>query len=154
MGRVDLDQALQSARDALARQVASSGARITSTPLGEVHGHAAMLQMLLQNLLSNALKFVDAGEAPQVAFSAFDDGPTRVLQVRDHGIGISADAASRLFKPFQRLHTRRRYEGSGLGLALAHRIVEVHGGSISVTPAEGGGSCFTVRLPRSPAEDL
>lgn len=154
MGRVNLDQALQSARDALARQVASSGAHITSTLLGEVHGHATMLQMLLQNLLSNALKFVDAGEAPQVAFSAFDDGPMRVLQVRDHGIGISADAASRLFKPFQRLHTRRRYEGSGLGLALAHRIVEVHGGSISVTPAEGGGSCFTVRLPRSPAEDL
>jgi signal transduction histidine kinase len=152
MGSVDLDEALQAARDALAAQIASNDARITATPLGQVHGHAAMLQTLLQNLLSNALKFVNAGEAPQVAFSAFDDGSMRVLQVRDRGIGISADAASRLFKPFQRLHTRRRYEGSGLGLALARRIVEVHGGSISVAPAEGGGSCFTVRLPKAAGE--
>lgn len=148
MARVDLDQALQAARDALAQQIANSGARITTSPLGGVTGHRAMLQVLLQNLLSNALKFVEAGKAPDVEFSAFDDGPDRVLQVRDHGIGISAEGAARLFKPFQRLHTRRRYEGSGLGLALVHRIVDVHGGSISVAPADGGGSCFTVRLPR------
>ncbi|MCE4553814.1 sensor histidine kinase [Roseateles cellulosilyticus] len=150
MARVDLDQALQAARDGLAQQIANSGARITTAPLGHVTGHSAMLQVMLQNLLSNALKFVEAGKAPEVEFSAFDDGPDRVLQVRDHGIGISAEGAARLFKPFQRLHTRRRYEGSGLGLALVRRIVDVHGGSISVAPAEGGGSCFTVRLPRGP----
>lgn len=147
MTHVDLDRALQAARDALAQQIEKSGARITTAPLGGVTGHPAMLQLLLQNLLSNALKFVEAGKAPDVAFSAFDDGPDRVLQVRDHGIGISAEGAARLFKPFQRLHTRRRYEGSGLGLALVRSIVDVHGGSISVAPAEGGGSCFTVRLP-------
>lgn len=144
---VDLDAALQAARDALAQQVVQSGARITSTPLGRVPGHATMLQLLLQNLLSNALKFVEPGATPQVEISAHDDGPLRVLQVRDHGIGIAPGDAARLFKPFQRLHPRRRFDGSGLGLALCRRIAEAHGGSIGVAAAEGGGSCFTVRLP-------
>ncbi|MFG6468035.1 ATP-binding protein [Roseateles sp. BYS87W] len=145
--RVDLDLALQSAREALAQQIQQSGAQITSTPLGQVDGHPAMLQVLLQNLLSNALKFVEPGRSPQVEFSAHRDGSALVLQVRDHGIGIAPDDAARLFKPFQRLHPRRRFDGSGLGLALCRRIAEVHGGEIGVTPAEGGGSCFTVRLP-------
>lgn len=148
MQRVDLDLALQSARDALAQQVLQTSARITSTPLGSVSGHPAMLQVLLQNLLSNALKFVEPGRTPEVEFSACDEGDMHVLRVRDHGIGIAPDDAARLFKPFQRLHPRRRFEGSGLGLALCRRIVEVHGGRIDVTPAEGGGSSFAVRLPR------
>jgi signal transduction histidine kinase len=85
---------------------------------------------------------------PDVSLRAFDDGPMRVLRVQDNGIGIDPEAAARLFQPFHRLHTRRRYEGTGLGLAITRRIVELHSGRIEVQPAPGGGSCFTLRLPR------
>ncbi|MEY3296624.1 MAG: hypothetical protein RLZZ451_2672 [Pseudomonadota bacterium] len=145
---VDLDALLQAVREALAQRLAQTGARIDAAPLGRVLGHPAMLQLVLQNLLSNAVKFVEPGRVPEVSLRAFDDGPMRVLRVQDNGIGIDPDAAARLFQPFHRLHTRRRYEGTGLGLAITRRIVELHGGRIEVQPAPGGGSCFTLRLPR------
>jgi signal transduction histidine kinase len=148
---VDLDTLLQAVREVLAQRLAQTGAHIEAAPLGRVLGHPAMLQLVLQNLLSNAVKFVEPGRVPQVSLRAFDDGPMRVLQVQDNGIGIAPDAAVRLFQPFQRLHTRRRYEGTGLGLALTRRIVELHGGHIDVQAAPGGGSCFTLRLPRADA---
>jgi len=146
--RVDLDAALQATRESLAHQIERLGARIDSAPLGFVRGHPAMLQLLLQNLLSNAVKFVEPGRTPEVRIRTFDEGPMRVLQVQDNGIGIDTAAAARLFQPFQRLHPRRRYEGSGLGLALALRIAELHGGAIQVRPVPEGGSCFSVWLPR------
>lgn len=146
--RVELDALLLAVRDALSQRLAHSGARIEAGALGAVRGHPAMLQLVLQNLLSNAVKFVEPGRVPEVTLSAFDEGPMRVLQVQDNGIGIDPEAAQRLFQPFQRLHPRRRFEGTGLGLALARQIVELHGGRIDVAPAPGGGSCFSVRLPR------
>ena len=145
---VDLDALLQAVREALAQRLAQTGARIDAAPLGRVLGHPAMLQLVLQNLLSNAVKFVEPGRVPEVSLRAFDDGPMRVLRVQDNGIGIDPEAAARLFQPFHRLHTRRRYEGTGLGLAITRRIVELHSGRIEVQPAPGGGSCFTLRLPR------
>ena len=147
---VDLDALLQAVREAMAQRLAQTGARIDAAPLGRVLGHPTMLQLVLQNLLSNAVKFVEPGRVPEVSLRAFDEGPMRVLQVQDNGIGIAPDAAARLFQPFHRLHTQRRYEGTGLGLAITRRIVELHGGRIEVQPAPGGGSCFTLRLPRPP----
>jgi signal transduction histidine kinase len=141
---------LQAVREALAQRLAQTGARIDAAPLGRVLGHPAMLQLVLQNLLSNAVKFVEPGRVPEISLRAFDEGPMRVLQVQDNGIGIDPDAAARLFQPFHRLHPRRRYEGTGLGLAITRRILELHGGRIEVQPALGGGSCFTLRLPRPP----
>jgi signal transduction histidine kinase len=148
---VDLDALLHAVREALAQRLAQTGARIDNAPLGRVLGHPAMLQLVLQNLLSNAVKFVEPGRVPEISLRAFDEGPMRVLQVRDNGIGIAPDATARLFQPFQRLHTRRRYEGTGLGLAITRRIVELHGGRIEVQATPGGGSCFTLRLLRAQA---
>jgi signal transduction histidine kinase len=147
---VDLDALLQDVREALAQRLVQTGARVDAEPLGQVLGHPAMLHLVLQNLLSNAVKFVEPGRVPEISLRAFDEGPMRVLQVQDNGIGIDPDAAARLFQPFHRLHPRRRYEGTGLGLAITRRILELHGGRIEVQPALGGGSCFTLRLPRPP----
>ncbi len=147
---VDLDQLLAQAREALGQLLASSGARLEVGHLGRVHGHPALLQLVLQNLLTNAVKFVEPGQVPHIRIQAHDEGAICALQVLDNGIGIDPQAARHLFQPFQRLHPRRRFEGTGLGLALSRQIVQRLGGSIEVAPAEGGGSCFTVRLPRAP----
>jgi signal transduction histidine kinase len=148
MQTVDLDTALAAARESLAQLIARTGTRLQAGPLGLVQGHPALLQLVLQNLIGNAIKFVAPGQTPEVRVRAFDEDGFCVLQVLDNGIGIDPQLAEKLFQPFQRLHSRRHYEGSGLGLALARQIVQLHGGSIAVAPLAEGGSCFTVRLPR------
>lgn len=103
---------------------------------------------LLQNLVSNALKF----RLPDKEITIRLIGQLAVhqwtLRVEDNGIGIAPHQIQRLFQVFQRLQSRSEYEGTGLGLALCRKIVEHHGGKISVhSPGEGQGSCFMVELP-------
>lgn len=144
---VALDEVLRQAQAALAARIDRSGARLEVQPLPRVRGQASMLQLLFQNLLSNAIKFVPPGQVPQVRVSAeVADGMARVT-VADEGIGIAAADLGKLFQPFQRLHLRREYEGTGLGLALARQIAQAHGGNIEVRSAPGQGARFTVSLP-------
>lgn len=146
---VDLDALWAQVQQSLAQQLASTGARVDSGALGVVTGHPALLQLLLQNLLSNAVKFVAPGQVPQVRLQAREEAGHRVLELLDNGIGVDPEQAARLFQPFVRLHPRRRYEGTGLGLALARQIAELHGGRIAVSARPEGGSCFAVWLPRA-----
>jgi signal transduction histidine kinase len=144
---VALDEVLHEVLAALAARVERSGARLEVQPLPSVRGQASMLQLLFQNLLSNAIKFVPPGQAPRVYISAeVGSGMARVT-VADRGIGIAEADRPKLFQPFQRLHLRREYEGTGLGLALARQIAQAHGGDIEVQSAPGQGSRFTVSLP-------
>jgi two-component system sensor histidine kinase/response regulator len=125
--------------------IEEAGARIELGELPRVHGDASQLMQLLQNLLSNAMKF--RGPAPpriHVGCSAVPGG--WCFSVRDNGIGIAPEYAERIFVMFQRLHSRSAYPGTGIGLALCKRIVERHGGRIWVEPAEGGGSVFRFTL--------
>jgi protein-histidine pros-kinase len=114
------------------------------------------MTQILYNLLSNALKFTD--EAGQVGITAELQGSLHFrLSVRDSGIGIKPEDISRLFKEFEQLEagTDRRFGGTGLGLALTRKIVEMQGGTIHVESEPGSGSTFTVVLPlvyREPAE--
>ena len=101
---------------------------------------------MFQNLVSNALKF--RGEAPPVIeVSADRVGEEWRFSVADNGIGIEPEHAERIFRMFQRLHTRDEYEGTGIGLSLVQRSVHRHGGSVSVEPREGGGTVFSFTLP-------
>ncbi len=150
---VSLNEVLADVQAALAARIQRSGARIEVGPLPSVRGQASMLQLLFQNLLSNAIKFVPPGQVPQVRVSA--EGGIGAqhwvrVTVADHGIGIAEADLGKLFQPFQRLHLRRDYEGTGLGLALAQRVAQAHGGEIEVQSAPGQGSHFIVTLP--PAE--
>jgi protein-histidine pros-kinase len=109
-------------------------------------------KQVLFNLLSNAIKFTDDG---RVDVRVQPDGPERfVLAVADTGIGIRAEDLPRLFREFEQLESgaSRRYEGTGLGLALTRRLVELHGGTIAVASEPGRGSTFTVTCPRRVAE--
>jgi two-component system sensor kinase FixL len=104
---------------------------------------------LLQNLIANALKYQPVGQAPEIHIQTecVDDGMCQII-VQDNGIGIPSAYRERIFEPFVRLHGKSsEYEGTGVGLAICKRIVERHGGSISVDSAPGPGSRFMIKLP-------
>ena len=112
-----------------------------------VQGDPAQLVQLFQNLIGNGVKFVAPGVQPRVAIRAARDGERWRFTVEDNGIGIEPRHAERVFGMFQRLHTRDEFEGTGIGLAIARKVVERHGGAISAERREGGGSCFAFTLP-------
>ncbi|GHF89367.1 sensor histidine kinase [Deinococcus ficus] len=101
----------------------------------------------MQNLIGNALKFSVPGRAPHIQVRAVREGARVQFDVQDNGIGIAPEYYDRIFTIFQRLHTREQYEGSGIGLSIARRIVERHGGSIWLDSAIGQGTTFHFTLP-------
>jgi PAS domain S-box-containing protein len=127
--------------------IQETGAKVTWESLPVIQGSDNQMAQLLQNLVGNAIKFHGA-QPPEVHVSAqlSDNGKEWVFAVRDNGIGIAPEFFERIFVIFQRLHSRRKYEGTGIGLAICKRIVERHGGRIWVEsePEKGSTFCFTV----------
>ncbi len=142
----DANAALERALLNLQAGIKDSGAKITSGGLPTVSIDSMQLVQLLQNLIGNAIKF--RGSAPpEIDISAgrlYDDW---LFAVRDNGIGIEDKYLQRIFLIFQRLHTRDRYPGTGIGLALCKKIVERHGGKIWAESGPGGGSTFYFTIP-------
>jgi signal transduction histidine kinase len=125
--------------------------------LPTVAGDPLQMRQLFQNLIGNSLKFHRPDEAPLVEVAAEPaTGPAGAdgrqgeyyhIQVKDNGIGFDEKYLELIFKPFQRLHARNDYEGSGIGLAICQRIVERHGGRLTAHSAPGLGATFIVMLP-------
>jgi PAS domain S-box-containing protein len=115
----------------------------------KINADPKRLKQILANLLSNAVKFTPANG--RVSLTVKPDASSTALQfsVTDTGIGIAAEDLLKLFKPFVQIDSslNRKHEGTGLGLALVSRLVELHGGAVEVTSELGQGSCFTVSLP-------
>ena len=107
------------------------------------------LKQILVNLLSNAIKFTPEGGSVTLATTCDVESESLMFSVRDTGIGIASEDLSRLFSPFTQLDSKlsRQYAGTGLGLTLVLRLVEMHGGSVTVESEIGKGSCFTIRIP-------
>ena len=151
---VDLARTVAKAWDGLEDQALATGARL-ELELDEssrrVHGDASLLQMLLTNLFGNAVKYRRQDRAPVVHVSTTTEetpeGQMVRVDVADNGIGIPAEYAEKVFVIFQRLHGRDEYEGTGIGLALAKKVVEFHGGSIRVLPSPLDGTCISFTLP-------
>ncbi|HKU14897.1 MAG TPA: ATP-binding protein [Steroidobacteraceae bacterium] len=123
--------------------------RVAAPPLREpVYVDRDMWEKILLNLLSNAFKFTFEGEIA-VAVRAAADGNAALIEVADTGIGIPAEELPRLFERFYRVAGARgrSFEGSGIGLALVHELVRLHGGSIEVDSVPGRGTTFAVRIP-------
>ena len=134
------DQVRQHGRDARRGRSTRGPRTSTATP--------ALLQMLLTNLFGNALKYRRPDVAPVVRVDSGDRRGTMVrVDVADNGIGIPEEYAEKVFVIFQRLHGRDEYEGTGIGLALAKKVVEFHGGTIGVRPSPRGGTCMSFTLP-------
>lgn len=153
---VDLGKLLAAVRDDLEARIESSGGCVEAGPLPTVDGDPTQLRQLLQNLVANALKFRSPERAPVVRVTAAAATQDHVagweLRVEDNGIGFEPRYADKVFAPFQRLHGRHEYEGTGIGLAIVRRIVERHRGAVRAEGRPGQGACFVVWLPaRQPA---
>lgn len=145
---VELDSVLQLALANLRRAIEESRATVEVEPLPIVLGDAALLTQALQNLLSNALKYHDE-KPPRVRVFARPKGDRWCVSVADEGIGIDPRHFERIVKPFQRLHPRDRYGGTGVGLAFVDRVVRLHGGTLEIASAPGAGATFSITLPRA-----
>lgn len=131
-------------------EIDEAGAEVTvDGELPTVSGDATMLRQLVQNLVSNAIKYRSPERPPQIIVSATDgagDGAIR-FSIADNGLGFDQKDAEQAFAPFQRLHSTRSARGSGIGLSICRRVVERHGGMITVISTPGEGSTFTVEFP-------
>ncbi len=147
---VSLETCVDRVLEALELRISETRAVITRDPLPEVQGDPTLLEELFQNLLSNALKFIAPGASPRIHITA-ESGPddTWVVGVRDEGIGIEPERLTEIFRPFRRLHSSDKYPGTGIGLAIARKAVDRHGGRLWVESAKGAGSHFRFTLRRS-----
>lgn len=123
-----------------------SAAVVTHERLPTIIGDDQQLVQLFQNLIGNAIKFRGA-DSPRVHVSAVMQGKEWIFRVRDNGIGIDPQYFDQIFVIFQRLHSRTEYPGTGIGLAISKKVVELHGGRIWVESEPGKGSTFCFSIP-------
>jgi light-regulated signal transduction histidine kinase (bacteriophytochrome) len=122
-------------------------AHITIGPLPTVRGDAASLRQVWTNLISNAVKYSAKRPQPEIAIGCESGETAIVFYVRDNGAGFEPKHAGKLFGVFQRLHTEKEFDGTGVGLAVVRRVVERHGGSIWAEGAPDAGATFYFSLP-------
>jgi signal transduction histidine kinase len=144
---VDLEAVVRCVTEDLGVRIGETGASVRTGPLPVVRGDAGQLTQALTNLVGNALKFGRPDLAPVVTVSAVRTDHGWRVTVSDNGIGVRPEFRSQVFDMFRRLHPRTAYPGTGMGLAIAKKVVERHGGEIAVGPTEDGGSAFWFTLP-------
>jgi signal transduction histidine kinase len=145
---VSSEEVFQTALANLQAAIQESGAQVVHDPLPRVRGDAVELGRVFQNLLANAFKF-HGPDPPRVEVRAETDAKQWTFSVQDNGIGIAPQDAPRVFQVFERLNSRERYDGTGIGLAVCKKIVERHGGRIWVESQPGQGATFRFTLPKT-----
>jgi PAS domain S-box-containing protein len=150
---VPLMDVFQSAVSLLGSSIRDAGGQVTCDALPVVYGDGSQLAQVMQNLIGNGLKY-HGTEPPHVHVSAQADIKTDewIVSVADNGIGIDPKYSEHIFEIFKRLHDRKEYPGTGIGLAVCRRVVERHGGAIWVESVPGHGSNFRFRIPSDAAK--
>jgi signal transduction histidine kinase len=141
----DLEMVLLEAKNEVAAELKSAGATITHDPLPTVLGNAPALTTVLRSLILNACKFRSA-TPPSIHVGVRQQGAEWIFSVRDNGVGFDPAYRERIFRAFERLNGKQ-YPGSGLGLTIAKRLINQHGGEIWAESSPGQGSAFHFSLP-------
>jgi len=154
-----LNVVLENTLSDLEISIDEKSAVLTVGKLPVIEAIPGQIRQLFQNLISNALKFSEMDVVPTIDIwseyilekdlhaTAVVEGPYVRIHVKDNGIGFDEVYANKIFTIFQRLHGRREYEGTGIGLAIVKKIVEKHDGIVGVRSAEGAGADFIIVLP-------
>ena len=150
----DMETVLANILNTLHREVKETRASITHDPLPVIYADSSQMTQVLQNLLSNAMKFQQKGVVPAIHVSATPTEGMWQFAVQDNGIGIPEEYFEKIFILFERLYPRNTYPGTGLGLALCKRIVERHGGRMWVESEQGKGSTFYFTIPEKSPESM
>jgi PAS domain S-box-containing protein len=151
--KIDLDRELKLVLDQFSEEISSRRAVIKiKRPLPSVMANPTIIQQILTNLISNALKFVKKGERPNIDIRSQLHGDFVRLYVRDNGIGIEAEHRQEIFGLFNRLHPNENYSGTGVGLAIVKKGIERIGGSVKIVPIKGRGTCFLLEMPAAKNE--
>jgi PAS domain S-box-containing protein len=122
--------------------------RLSITPMPSVCGDESLLRQVWVNLFSNAAKFSRSSPTPQVEVTARDEGTVVRFRVQDNGVGFDPMYRDRLFCPFARLHAQSEFEGNGMGLSIVQRILQRHGGDVSIEASIGKGAAVEFWLPK------
>jgi len=149
---VDVNEVIRQVKSSLAQTIYESEAEIYLTNTLPVRGEEVMLKQLFENLISNGIKYRHAQRTPKITIGCNRELDTVRYFVKDNGIGISEKYFETIFKAFRRLHSKVEYEGTGVGLAICKRIIDIHGGDIWVESKEGEGSTFWFILPLAQSE--
>ena len=142
----DVNDVLADVLQDLSLRIEETGTKIEFEPQPQITADSDQIKQVFQNLISNSIKFNRTPE-PLVRISSYSDSGFWYFSVDDNGIGIETQYRERIFDIFQRLHSREEYEGTGIGLAVTKRVIERHGGVMTVAESDLGGSCFTFSIP-------
>ncbi|RYD76317.1 MAG: GHKL domain-containing protein, partial [Sphingobacteriales bacterium] len=143
----DLNNVFNSVTNSLGVLVEETGAQITQSELPVVKAIPSLMNQLLQNLFENAIKFRNVNTTPVIQVNAEKKDHKWLITVKDNGIGIDPKYADKVFVIFQRLHSREKFAGTGIGLAVCKKIVEFHGGDIWFESKPNQGTTFFFTLP-------
>ena len=148
--QIESEQILEETLINLKVPIDENNAIISHDPLPTIVGDKEILVELFQNLISNSIKY-HGEDTPKIHVSATEKNNYHCFSIKDNGIGMSNDHLERIFTIFQRLHGKDEYEGTGIGLSIAQKIVHEHGGQIWVESQQGNGSTFYFTIPIQPA---
>jgi signal transduction histidine kinase len=149
---IDLAVVVGEVLEDLSTRIIETQGRIDVGELPVIEADPTQMRQLFQNLIANALKYHRPGVAPEIQvhgnlWDSGGDGEMCEIEVSDNGIGFDEQFLTKIFTPFQRLHGKQEYEGTGIGLAICRKIVERHGGTITAKSTPGNGSTFLIALP-------
>lgn len=142
---VDLNQTMANVKSDLKLKIDETNATISFNKLPVVQGDAVQINRVFQNLITNALKF-KSDQNPLIEISAQSENGTAEIMISDNGIGMEEQYFEMIFSPFKRLHSREKYQGTGIGLAICKKIIDRHSGTIKVKSKLGKGTTFIITL--------
>lgn len=147
LSSVDCNKVIENVKEDINQAIFESQATITCDELPTIRAYHTELRMLFQNLLTNAIKFNDGETKPLIHINAKKELGSWIFSVKDNGIGIAPEHKKKVFAIFQRLNSRKAYEGTGIGLAHCEKIVHLHGGEIWLESEVGTGTTFFFSIP-------